>query len=50
MIRLAVAVERETEEDFVKASLAPHLRRNNVYATPVFDWPGSTPCQRWWKR
>ena len=35
MIRLAVSVEGQTEEEFVKASLAPHLRQNNVYATPV---------------
>lgn len=35
MIRLAVSVEGETEEEFVKASLAPHLRSNDVYATPV---------------
>ena len=35
MIRLAVSVEGETEEEFVTASLAPHLRCNGVYATPV---------------
>ena len=35
MIRVAVSAEGETEEEFVKGSLTPHLRRNNVYATPV---------------
>ena len=35
MIRLAVSVEGQTEEEFVNESLAPHLRRNNVYVTPV---------------
>lgn len=35
MIRLAVSVEGETEEEFVNESLAPHLRRSDLYATPV---------------
>ena len=35
MIRLAVSVEGQTEEEFVNESLAPHLRRSDVYATPV---------------
>ncbi len=35
MIRLAISVEGKTEEEFVKKSLTPHLRRSNVYATPV---------------
>ena len=35
MIRLAVSVEGQTEEEFVNESLVPHLRRGEVYATPV---------------
>lgn len=35
MTRLAVSVEGQTEEEFVNESLAPHLRRSDVYATPV---------------
>lgn len=35
MIRLAVSVEGETEEDFVNGTLAHHLQRNGVYATPI---------------
>lgn len=35
MIRLAVSVEGETEEEFVNESLAPHLRQNGVFLTPV---------------
>ena len=35
MIRLAVSVEGETEEAFVKGSLVPHLHHSGVYATPV---------------
>ena len=35
MIRLAVSVEGQTEEEFVNGSLAPHLLRNNIYVTPV---------------
>lgn len=35
MTRLAVSVEGETEEEFVNESLAPHLRRTDMYATPV---------------
>lgn len=35
MIGLAVSVEGQTEEEFVNESLAPHLRRSNVYVTPV---------------
>ncbi len=35
MIRLAVSVEGETEEEFVNESLALHLERNDVYVTPV---------------
>lgn len=35
MIRLAVSVEGETEEEFVNESLAPHLRQNGVFPTPV---------------
>ena len=35
MIRLAVSVEGETEEEFVNELLAPHLRRGDVYPTPV---------------
>ncbi len=34
MIRLAVAVEGETEEEFVKSVLAPHLRTRAVEVTP----------------
>ena len=33
--RLAVSVEGQTEEVSVNRSLAPHLRRNNIYARPV---------------
>ena len=35
MIRLAVSVEGQAEEEFVNESLAPHLRGSDVYATPV---------------
>lgn len=35
MIRSAVSVEAETEEEFVDESLAPRLRRGDVYPTPV---------------
>lgn len=35
MIRLAIAVEGETEEEFVKAVLAPHLRDRGVEPVPV---------------
>ena len=35
MIRLAVSVEGQTEEEFVNESLAPHLRSYDVYPTPV---------------
>lgn len=35
MIRLAVSVEGQTEEEFVKESLASHLQSRNVYTTPV---------------
>ena len=34
MIRLAIVVEGETEEEFVKSVLAPHLRTREVEATP----------------
>ena len=35
MIRLAIAVEGETEEEFVKRVLATHLTRNGINAQPV---------------
>ncbi len=35
MTRLAISVEGETEEEFVKGSLAVHLRDRGVYAIPV---------------
>lgn len=35
MIRLAVSVEGETEEDFVNGALASRLQRHGVYATPI---------------
>ena len=35
MIRLAIVVEGETEEEFVKAVLANHLRAKGVEATPI---------------
>ena len=34
MIRLAIIVEGETEEEFVKSVLAPHLRTREVEARP----------------
>ena len=34
-MRLAIPAEGETEEEFVNKSLAPHLQRSDVYATPV---------------
>ena len=34
MNRLAIVVEGETEEEFVKSVLAPHLRTREVEATP----------------
>ena len=34
MIRLAIVVEGETEEEFVKGLLTPHLRTHCVEATP----------------
>ena len=39
MIRLAVSVEGETEEEFVNQSLAPHLRRRDIYVQPVLIGP-----------
>ena len=35
MTRVAISVEGETEEEFVKKSLAAHLQARGVYATPV---------------
>ena len=35
MIRLAISVEGETEEDFVKMILAPHLRGKGVEPIPI---------------
>lgn len=35
MTRLAVSVDGQTEEEFVKESLAPHLQSRNVYTSPV---------------
>ena len=35
MIRLAIAVEGETEEEFVKNVLAPHLRDRGVESYPI---------------
>ena len=35
MIRLAVSVEGNTEEGFVRKSLAPHLQPYDVYPQPV---------------
>ena len=35
MIRLAIGVEGETEEEFVKRVLATHLTRNGINAQPV---------------
>lgn len=35
MTRLAISVEGQTEEEFVKESLAVHLRERGVYAEPI---------------
>ena len=35
MIRLAISVEGQTEEDFVKSLLAEHLGTRGVYSTPI---------------
>lgn len=35
MTRLAISVEGQTEEEFVKKSLAVHLQGSGVYATPI---------------
>ena len=35
MTRLAISVEGETEEEFVKEALATHLQSRGIYATPV---------------
>lgn len=35
MVRLAISVEGQTEEAFVKTVLAPHLAKHEVFATPV---------------
>ena len=35
MIRLAITVEGDTEENFVKGTLASHLRSKGVEATPI---------------
>ena len=35
MTRLAISVEGQTEEEFVKRSLAAHLDGKGIYATPV---------------
>lgn len=34
MVRLAISVEGQTEERFVKTVMAPHLERMNIYAIP----------------
>lgn len=38
MKRVAIAVEGETEEEFVKQVLWPHLVEHNVLATPIKPW------------
>ena len=35
MIRLAISVEGQTEEEFVKDFLADHLRESGVEPTPI---------------
>ena len=35
MIRLAISVEGQTEEEFVGDNLARHLRSRGIYATPI---------------
>ena len=35
MIRLAISVEGQTEEEFIKRVLAPHLRESGVEPTPI---------------
>ena len=35
MARLAISVEGETEEEFVKEALATHLQSRGIYAIPV---------------
>lgn len=35
MVRLAVSVEGQTEERFIKEVIAPHLQDLGVYADPV---------------
>ena len=35
MIRLAIAVEGQTEEDFVNQVLAPHLHTREIYSSPI---------------
>ena len=35
MIRLAVSVEGQTEEEFTKTVLAPHLQSRDIYPTPI---------------
>ncbi len=39
MIRLAVVVEGETEEEFVKSVIVSHLRQYNIETTPIL--PGN---------
>lgn len=41
MMRLAVSVEGQTEEEFVKSVLAPHLRTNGIEPQPILLGTGS---------
>ena len=47
VIRLAVSVEGETEEDFVNGTLAPHLQRMRIRDTDPAG-PGPIPRRRRW--
>lgn len=35
MVRVAISVEGFCEEDFIKQTVAPHLRAHGVFATPI---------------
>lgn len=50
MIRLAIVVEGETEEEFVKSVLARHLRAHGVEVTPhLLGGNGSGRRERVWE-
>lgn len=43
MVRLAISVEGQSEEEFVKRLVAPHLSRHGIFAVPIILKTGRTP-------